>query len=432
MTTTAKKYDSNLFEKNEAQVRSYCRNFPTVFTSAVGAKLRDQDGNEYIDFLAGAGVMNYGHNNPRIKGKVMEYLMNDGIVHGLDMYTGAKHEFIETFYETILKPRNLDYKITFPGPTGTNAVETALKFARLATGRRNIIAFTNAFHGMTQGSLALTGNRSKREGCGVELSNVSRMPFDGYMGKDFDTADYLDKMLSDGSSGIDAPAAIIVETVQAEGGINAASFEWLKKMAETARKHGALFIVDDIQTGCGRTGTFFSFEGSGVVPDIVCLSKALGGMGMPMSLVLFRPDLDVLTPGQHNGTFRGNNLAFVAAKAALDLWKDPLFEKRIQKKAVIIRKRLEKIVARFSGKGAHVRGRGMILGIGWEDATIARRISKAAFKNKLIIETSGAEDQVLKLLPPLTISNSELQNGLDRLEAAVAEVLEAESYSEAA
>ncbi len=432
MSTPQKPYSTEIFEENEAEVRSYCRSFPTVFAVASGATLTDTAGTEYIDFLAGAGVMSYGHNNPAIKSKVMQYLMGDGMVHSLDMYTTAKHDFMDTLYNVILKPRGMDYKVTFPGPTGTNAVETALKYARMATGRENVIAFTNAFHGMTQGSLSLTGNKSSRSAGGVTLSGVSRMPFDGYMGEGVDTAEYLDKMLSDGSSGIDAPAAIIVETVQSEGGLNVASFEWLRKIEQVARKHDVLFIIDDIQIGCGRSGKFFSFEDAGITPDIICLSKALGGMGLPMSLVLFRPGLDVLTPGQHNGTFRGHNLAFVAAKAALDLWRDPTFENVIQANAHTIRERLESIVAKYSGSGAHVRGRGMMLGISWDDASIASKVSKAAFARKLIVETCGAEGQVLKLLPPLVISPEELAKGLDALEAAVADIVGRSDISDAA
>jgi len=432
VTAGSKTYGSEIFEENEAEVRSYCRSFPTVFATAVGATLTDTDGREYIDFLAGAGVLNYGHNNPEIKSKVVEYMMADGLVHSLDMYTAAKHDFMETLYEVILRPRGLDYKVTFPGPTGTKAVGTALKIARLWTGRQVVVAFTNAFHGMTQGSLALTGNRSSRAAGGMMLSGVTRMPFDGYMGEGVDTADYLDRMLGDASSGLDMPAAIIVETVQSEGGINVASFEWLKKIGDVARKHGVLFIIDDIQTGNGRMGTFFSFEEAGIVPDIVCLSKAIGGMGLPMSLVLFRPELDVLKPGQHNGTFRGHNLAFVAAKAALDMWRDPEFADGIKARAEAVRARLEQIVERFPAHGAHVRGRGLMLGISWDDPGIASKVSKAAFNNRLIIETCGAEGQVLKLLPPLTITDEELALGLTGLEAAVAEIVHLPTVSDAA
>lgn len=418
----------SLFEEHEANVRSYCRHFPTVFATAQGATLFDEDGRSYIDFLAGAGTLNYGHNHPYIKDKVISYLQKNGIVHSLDMYTMAKHDFIASLYDTILTPRGLgEFKITFPGPTGTNAVETACKFARRATGRETVVAFTNAFHGMTMGALSLTGNRSKREGAGMGLSGTFRVPFDGYMGPDVDTSELLSKMLHDKSSGLDKPAAIIVETVQGEGGINAASKAWLQSIARLAKRHGALLIIDDIQAGCGRTGSFFSFEEMGIEPDIVCLSKAIGGMGLPMAIVLFKPELDVLKPGQHNGTFRGHNLAFVAAKAAIELWQDPAFEKQIKMTASAVRSRLEAIVAKYPEHGAHVRGRGLMLGIGWDDHTIASRASKAAFERQLIIETSGSNDQVLKLLPPLTMTEAERETGLDVIEAAVREVLAAET-----
>ncbi|MFM1815588.1 MAG: diaminobutyrate--2-oxoglutarate transaminase [Pseudomonadota bacterium] len=422
------KSDIGLFEEHEANVRSYCRHFPTVFASAQGATIYDEAGRGYIDFLAGAGTLNYGHNHPYIKDKVINYLQKNGIVHSLDLYTMAKHDFIESLYDTILTPRGLEYKITFPGPTGTNAVETACKFARRATGRETIVAFTNAFHGMTMGSLALTGNRSKREGAGVGMpAGVFRAPFDGYMGPDIDTSELLGKMLHDKSSGLDSPAAIIVETVQGEGGINAASKAWMQSIARLAKRHGALLIVDDIQAGCGRTGTFFSFEDMGIEPDIVCLSKSIGGMGLPMAIVLLKPELDVLKPGQHNGTFRGHNLAFVGAKAAIELWQDPAFEKQIKLTASVVRERLEYIVSKYPDHGAHVRGRGLMIGIGWDDTSIASRVSKAAYERQLIIETSGSSDQVLKLLPPLTMTEAEREKGLDVIEAAVGEVLASET-----
>jgi len=218
------------FETHESNVRGYIRSFPTVFTKAKDAHLFDQDGKKYIDFFAGAGVLNYGHNNAKLKDAVMDYMADDGIMHGLDMATAAKETFLKTFVEVILKPRGMDYKIQFPGPTGTNAVESALKLARKVTGRTNVVSFTNAFHGMTMGSLALTGNASKRAGAGVPLTNVSTMPFDGYMGKDVNTLDYFEKTLNDAGSGIDKPAAVIVETVQGEGGINVAGWKWLSQI----------------------------------------------------------------------------------------------------------------------------------------------------------------------------------------------------------
>ena len=417
--------DTNVFEAHEAQVRSYCRSFPAVFERAHGATLVDSEGRPYVDLLAGAGALSYGHNHPAIKQAVIDYLMRDGVVHALDMYTAAKARFIETFRDVVLVPRGLDYKMTFPAPTGTNAVETAMKYARRKTERQNIIAFTNGFHGMTLGALAASATKRKRSAGGLALQGVTRMPFDGYHAE-VDSAALLERMLEDEGGGVDAPAAIIVETVQAEGGLNCASAAWLSRIAAIARQHGALLVVDDIQAGCGRTGTFFSFEGLGITPDLVCLSKAIGGMGLPMSLVLMRPEIDVLAPGEHNGTFRGHNLAFVAAAAALELWRDGSFEEMIQDKSRRLKAALEAIVARYPGHGAHVRGRGLILGIGWDEHSIASRVSAAAFAHGVIAETTGSSDQVLKLLPPFTISEAELARGLEGIERAIGEVLAAD------
>lgn len=411
-----------VFEVCESDVRSYCRNFPTIFTSAIGSTLIDSSGRRYIDFLAGAGTLNYGHNHPAIKQRVIDYLAADGIIHSLDLHTSAKKRFIEAMFGTILKPRGLDYRMAFPGPTGANAVELALKFARCATQRHNVVAFTNAYHGMSQGALAASGTRSKRAGAGIPLHGVTRLPYDGYLGN-ADTADLLEKMLNDPGSGLDMPAAIIVETIQGEGGLNVASTSWLRRIRQIATRHGIVLIVDDIQAGCGRTGSFFSFEPMDVVPDIVCLSKALGGIGMPVSLVLVKPELDVLSPGQHNGTFRGNNLAFVAGAAALELWQTPAFEARIKSVAARVADRLQSIVEDYPQHHAHVRGRGLLCGIGWSNPAIAGQVSKEAFSRGLVIETSGTEGHVLKLMPPLTISDQELDAGLDIIDQAVAAVI---------
>ena len=403
----------------ESEVRGYVRNFPCVFTHASGARLTDEDGREYIDFFAGAGVMNYGHNHPHLKRALLDYLAEDRIVHSLDMATEAKVRFLERFEEVILKPRGLDYKVQFPGPTGTNAVEAALKLARKVTGRERVLSFTNAFHGMTLGSLAVTGNSFKRAGAGVPLSHVSMVPFDGYVeeGKDQSLA-LLETLLSDDGSGIDKPAAAIIETVQAEGGVNVARMEWLKELAAILKRHDVLLIVDDIQVGCGRTGHFFSFEEAGITPDIVCLSKSLSGFGLPLAVTLMRPELDQWAPGEHNGTFRGHNPAFVTATAALDFWTDDSLQRDTQRKAEEITRRLEALVRRIPVQ-AHARGRGFIQGIEFEHADLAAECSAEAFKRGLIIETAGVDDQVLKLLPPLMISDEDLEAGLKIVEQAV-------------
>jgi diaminobutyrate-2-oxoglutarate transaminase len=412
------------FDRLESEVRSYCRSFPEVFARAKGSCVIDDSGDEYIDFFAGAGVMSYGHNNEHLKSALLEYIADDGITHGLDMATEAKAAFLETFERIVLEPRRLQYKVMFPGPTGTNSVEAALKLARKITKRVGVVAFTNGFHGMTLGSLALTGNQSKRAGAGVPLTHVTRMPFDGYFGADVDTIDYADALLSDASSGVDAPAAFIVETVQAEGGINVASHRWLRDLEALAKKHGALLIVDDIQVGCGRTGPFFSFEKARVKPDIVCLSKALSGYGLPLALTLIRPELDLWKPGEHNGTFRGNNLAFVTARAALErYWSDGRLESAVGDKAKIVRSALESLSDEFGGE---VRGRGLIQGLALDSDTTAD-ICREAFKRGVVIETAGAQDEVVKILPPLTIQPDILENGLHILRNSIQEVVDRKS-----
>ncbi|MFC8586505.1 aspartate aminotransferase family protein, partial [Streptomyces sp. NPDC057217] len=305
----------SVFETVESEVRSYCRAWPVVFERASGSRLYDEQGRPYLDFFAGAGSLNYGHNNPALKRALLGYLADDGITHGLDMSTTAKRGFLEAFRSAVLEPRALPYKVMFPGPTGTNAVEAALKLARKVTGRETVVSFTNAFHGMSLGSLAVTGNSAKRAGAGVSLPHATRMPFDHYF--DGRVPDFLwfERLLQDPGSGLDHPAAVIVETVQGEGGINVARAQWLRALADLCRRHDMLLIVDDVQMGCGRTGDFFSFEEAGITPDIVTLSKSISGYGLPMALCLFRPELDLWEPGEHNGTFRGNNPAFVTATA---------------------------------------------------------------------------------------------------------------------
>ncbi|WP_372656738.1 diaminobutyrate--2-oxoglutarate transaminase [Hydrogenophaga sp.] len=412
----------NTFEQHESEVRGYCRNFPALFASAKGAWMTGHDGRRYLDFFAGAGVLNYGHNPDKLKSALLEYIERDGITHSLDMYSEAKQAFIDRFQSVILAPRQLSYKMQFPGPTGTNAVEAALKLARKVTGREQVVSFTNAFHGMTLGALAVTGNGFKRAGAGVSLQNTSSIPFCGFMGDGPDTLDFFEAMLNDNGSGMEMPAAVIVETVQAEGGVNVASVGWLQRLRKITEEHGIVLIVDDIQVGCGRTGKFFSFEEAGIVPDMVTLSKSLSGYGIPMALVLIKPELDQWAPGEHNGTFRGHNPGFVTATKALDYWENDWLEKSVGHKSKIVRERLQQMVDRMD-VAAEVRGRGLIYGIAFEDREIAPQVSQACFKEGMVVETAGIEDNVLKLLPSLTISDEDLVLGLDTIEKCLGNVL---------
>lgn len=409
-----------IFKELESEVRSYSRAFPVIFNRASGEWLYDKAGNAYLDFLGGAGTLNYGHNNPNFKQALIDYIAADGVTHGLDMHTEAKAAFLQAFNDHILQPRDMQYVTQFTGPTGTNAVEAAMKLARKVTGRENIISFTNGFHGVSLGSLAATGNEHHRGGAGVALGGVTTMPFDGYLGEGIDTTEYLDKVLGDPSSGVDHPAAVLVETVQGEGGINAASMSWLKNLETVCRKHDVLLIVDDIQAGCGRTGTFFSFEPAGIQPDIITLSKSLSGYGLPFATVLMKPEYDEWKPGEHNGTFRGNNLAFVTARAAIEqYWSDTHFADAVIRKGEFIQARLEYINNLAAGGQFALRGRGMMRGLVCDSGERAAQITAACFDAGLIIETSGANDEVIKTLCPLTITDENLARGLSILEKAV-------------
>lgn len=416
--------DRTIYERRESGVRSYARSMPRQFGKAEGVWMHDSKGGRYLDFLSGCSTLNYGHNHPLLKQALLDYIAADGIAHGLDLHTEAKEAFLRTFEDVILTPRGLDYRVMFTGPTGTNAVEAAIKLARKVTGREMVVAFTNGFHGMTLGALACTGNAAKRGGAGVPLSHVAHEPYDGYYGPDVDTAELLEQRLSDPSSGLDAPAAILVETVQGEGGLNAASPEWLRRIADIAKAHGALLIVDDIQAGCGRTSGFFSFEEMGFTPDIVTMAKSLSGMGLPFALTLFRPEFDQFSPGEHNGTFRGNNHAFVTATAALrHFWSDDSFQADVRRRGAQLEARLVRIAADY---GFETRGRGMMRGISTGSGELAGAVTAACFDAGLIIETSGAHDEVIKVLAPLVIDDATLGVGLDILETRIRDAMAAD------
>jgi len=422
---------TEVFNDYESQVRSYCRSFPVVFNKAKGSILTDESGRDYIDFFAGAGALNYGHNHDVIKEKLVEYIQSDSIMHGLDLFTTAKRGFLKALHELILKPRGYDYKTQFCGPTGTNAVEAAMKLARKNKGRTGIIAFQGGFHGMTMGALAVTGNKYNRAGAGAPLTNVTFMPYPfGYM-NNIDTIEYMDQVLSDPNSGVEIPAAVIVETVQAEGGVVVAPTAWLKQLRALCTKHDMLMIVDDIQVGCGRTGDFFSFERAKIQPDIVTLSKSISGYGLPLALVLIKPELDTWLPGEHNGTFRGNQLAFVGGETAIKLWHSENISKQVAEKAELIQKFITKNIA-ILDKRIEVRGIGMIWGMdltALRDENLVDEILADCFDNGLILENAGRHGQVVKLLPPLNIPIEVLEKGLGIIKMAFEKSFQAQIAS---
>ncbi|MEV0050434.1 diaminobutyrate--2-oxoglutarate transaminase [Saccharopolyspora shandongensis] len=414
----------SIFEQLESEVRSYCRGWPVVFDRASGSRIYAEDGKPYLDFFAGAGALNYGHNNPVLKQALIDYLARDGVTHALDMFTAAKRDLLVTLEEKIFAPRELSYRVVFPGPGGTNAVEAALKLARKVTGRKQVVHFTNGFHGMTLGALSATGNSMHRRGAGVPLVHATPMPFDRYFDDSFPYLGYFERLLDDPGSGLDEPAAVIVETVQGEGGINAAGAEWLRGLQELCRSHGILVIVDDVQMGCGRTGPFFSFEDAGIEPDLVCLSKSIGGYGLPMALTLIKPELDVWEPGEHNGTFRGVSPAFVTAAEALRVyWSDDELEKSTRAKGERVGIGLQNVVERFPEAGLAAKGRGLARGLEFSGGELAGQVCAAAFERGLLLETSGPGGEVVKLLPPLTLTDAEVDEGLEIIAESVKSAL---------
>lgn len=415
----------SIFEERESDIRAYCRVYPTVFDKASNARQTDKEGREYIDFFAGAGVLNFGHNNERMKQAVIAYLQDNGVTHSLDMHTTAKQRFMERYVKTILEPRDMPHKMQFMGPTGTNAVEAALKLARRATGRMEIVAFTHGFHGMTLGSLACTANQYFRGAAGVPLNHVTHMPFgDEQSGNGMDVIQQLRDMYNDTSSGVDRPAAFLLETIQAEGGVNIGDGAWLKALAELAREIGALFIIDEIQVGCGRTGSYFSFDELDIEPDIICLAKGIGGMGMPMAMNLVKPEFDQhWSPGEHTGTFRGQCLSFVAGAEALGYFENDTLMNEVKDKARVMEKSLAPLVEQHAD--VEVRGKGMIIGLDVGNGERAKAIVNACFEAGLLIASCGTGGRVVKLIPPLTIPDDDLQQGLDILVEATAKVMEA-------
>ena len=424
--------DMKVFEQWESDVRGYCRLYPTVFTSASNARQVDESGKSYVDFFAGAGVLNFGHNNERMKAALIDFIQNDGVAHSLDMYTTPKRAFVEKFVDTVLKPRGMDHKLQFMGPTGTNAVEAALKLARRVTGRRTVVAYSHGFHGMTLGSLACTANEVFRNAAGVPLDNVMREPFGCECGCDgcdpsygVERVEKLRALYADSSSGLEPPAAFLIEPIQAEGGVHIASREWLQAVQKLAHDLGALVILDDIQAGCGRTGNYFSFDGMGLDPDIITLAKGIGGFGTPLAMNLVKPEHDKhWNPGEHTGTFRGQGFSFVAGVEGLKYFDDDALLKDVARKGAQMSEHLHGIKNAHAKANIHVRGKGMMQAIDLGDGATAKAVAQKCFQNGLLIGACGTGGRVLKLIPPLTIPDADLNEGLDTLANAIKEVLE--------
>ncbi|PVA97614.1 diaminobutyrate--2-oxoglutarate transaminase [Mycobacteroides abscessus] len=401
----------------ESEVRSYSRMWPETFVRAKGSKVWSKE-REFLDFFAAAGSLNYGHNDPDAQRALTEYIASDGILQALDMQTTAREQFLETLHRIILRPRRLDhYRVMFTGPTGTNAVEAALKCARLATGRSEVISFLQGFHGVTLGSLAATSNALKRQGAGVTLNNASRFPFDFEGVEAQESVGWFERVHFSSRRTSELPACVLMELIQGEGGVNVARADWAQGVAAVCKKYDVPLIVDEIQMGCGRTGPFFAFEDYGLIPDIVTVSKSLSGLGLPLAVVLLNPELDLVVPGQHNGTFRGNNAAFVTATALLEKYwaNDALCEQTLRKSQLVLSLLNDTGVS----DAFTVRGKGLVIGVDMVNGERAGRVLRECFDEGILIETAGADDQVVKLLPPLTMEESEITRGVKKIASAL-------------
>ena len=410
----------------ESNVSCYNVHFPNQFIKAKNALIYSNTNQQYIDFFSSAGSMNYGHNNEYIKEKILRYISTDGIIHALDMDTIAKEEFLLFFKEHILDSKNLDYKVQFCGPTGTNAVEAAIRLSRKVTGRVGVFSLMGSFHGMTLGSLSISSTRKKNDEPFPTPQPVTFIPYYIPNNDEYDPINYMEFLLNYEYSGTAKPSAIIMETVQAESGVNILNDSFLKRLSQLCKKHKILLICDDIQVGCFRTGTFFSFESSGIYPDIVLLSKSISGYGLPLSILLMKPDLDIWNSGEYTGTFRANCLSLVAAKAALEFSSFVNITDLIKKKENIIKTQLNDI-SDISNNKIFIRGKGMIWGIDLNSTGIAQvgtLCSKACFEHKVIIEVCGNNHNTLKIMPPLTIEDELLLDGLKIIKKVVLDLNE--------
>lgn len=408
----------NTFEQLESNVRFYCRRWPVVFATSHGSTIFDEDFKAYLDFFAGAGVLSYGHNNPELVEVAISHLRSGKLLHSLDTFTVEKREFLHTFEKLILQPRGMDMVIQTVGPTGATAVEAALQLAQRITGNRAVLGFAGGYHGMTYRAASVSASMAGRETVS-HIGDFVALPFVKQMTNT--DLDLLDRTLLTGVDG-QKIGAILIEATQGEGGARAFDPAYLTALRTRATELGIIVIADEVQAGVGRTGTFFSFEGSGLDPDIVCLSKAISGLGLPMAINLIKRNIDKWDAGEFTGTFRGNNLAFATSTKMLQTyWSNDNFEKETQYKGIFVRNALQTIADTYESLDFTVTGNGLLCGLNVKNTEIAERVTRASFERQLIVETCGAGDQVVKLLPPLTTTNEELHEGLSRLSDAFSE-----------
>jgi diaminobutyrate-2-oxoglutarate transaminase len=423
-------------EQRESNARVYPRHFPFAIAEAKGSFIRDLDGNVFIDFLAGAGVLSFGHNHPELVAAATEQM---GIfTHGLDMPTPAKDAFTTAQLGMLPAGMRDHMKIQFCGPTGANAVDAAIKLAKTATGRGDIVAFSGGFHGTTHTGMALTGNLSMKRPIANGMPGVHFFPFSsGGVPAGVDAATWdttavalLEQALTDPNGGIAPPAAVIMEMVQGEGGVNPASREFAQRVRRLTRELGIPLIVDEVQTGCGRTGSWFAFEQYDIEPDIIVASKALSGMGLPVAIIIYHEKLDVWAPGAHTGTFRGNQLAFAAGTKAVELMHRDDILGNVRARGTQVQNRLATLTD--NPAVVDVRGRGLMWGIelapptdGRTAGELAEQVQALALRQGLILELGGRDDRVVRMLPPLNVTEHVMDVALSILITAIGDAVAA-------
>jgi diaminobutyrate-2-oxoglutarate transaminase len=415
----------------ESNARSYPRRFPLALRRAEGIYVEDIEGRVFIDCLAGAGTLALGHNHPVVV-QAIEQILKDGTpLHTLDLTTPVKDRFVQDLFDLLPADLARDAKIQFCGPTGADAVEAALKLVKTATGRTTMLAFQGAYHGMTQGALSLMGNLQPKLALHGMLQGVQFLPFPydyrcpfGLGGSAGVRAglNYIDSVLNDPESGVTQPAGMIVEVVQGEGGVVPAPDEWMRGVRAAASKAGVPLIIDEVQSGFGRTGRLFAFEHSGIVPDVVILSKAIGG-GLPLAVVIYRGELDRWLPGAHAGTFRGNQMAMAAGSATMRLIRDEALPEHAWTLGNGFQQKLRQLQFHYPQLG-DVRGRGLMIGVevvdpeGERDSlghlpvngTMASNLQTECLKRGLIVELGGRHGSVVRFLPPLIITESQINH----------------------
>lgn len=426
--------------RRESSARTYARSLPIVPVRAKGMTVEGADGRRYLDCLSGAGTLALGHNHPVVLEAIRAVLDAEAPLHVLDLATPVKDRFVDALFETLPPEFARDARIQFCGPAGTDGVEAALKLARTATGRRGVLAFTGAYHGMTAGALAVSGDTAIREAIGPGADEVTRLPYPyayrcpfgvgGPEGAEL-AVRYAETLLDDPAGGVAAPAAMIVEAVQGEGGVIPAPDTWLREMRRITDERGIPLILDEVQTGLGRTGAFWAVEHSGVVPDVMVISKAVGG-SLPLAVIVYRGDLDRWWPGAHAGTFRGNQLAMAAGTATIAHIRANRLDARAAELGDRVTTGLRALMADRPEIG-DVRGRGLMIGVEIVDPDaapgvdgarpaapeLAAAVRAAALDRGLIVELGGRHGAVVRLLPPLTMTDSQAAAVLDRLADAI-------------